>query len=265
MICIWRTMHGLQCKKFNQAGFTVPELIVVMTLTLLFSTMVMSFAFDYWGITASLQNSNDTLVTRQNLGDTLRNRINVASNLLNQNSIIDPNAPESSSGEWPMLHAVPLTVLTPTPGQIKPILYYEAPVLDATKNFVMRGTSPHQNNFMLYLDGTTKQLLLRTLANEVTENVTKTTCPSSHIVAGCGADRVMADDVVSVSTKYFSKSGNALNHNDVIDPETGVAIGPDFPDVEVVELTINLKKRATIRGTADSSSQTTIRVALRNG
>lgn len=249
----------------SQKGFTVPELIVVMTLTLLFTTMIFSFAFDYWGNTASLQSSNDTLVSRQNLGDTLRNRLNVASSLLNQNSIVDIYSPDTATGQWPIIHAVPSEIMMPAPGQIAPVMYYEAPVLDYTKNFVMRGAAPHQNEFILYLDGSKKQLMLRVLANDVAGNAMKTTCPANHADDSCQADRILAEDVISVSTKYFSKSGNVLNHNDVIDPETGDSIGPDFPDVEVVELTINLKKRAVIHGTADSTSQTTVRVALRNG
>ena len=216
-----------------------------------------------------MQNSSDTLVTRQNLGDSLRNRLNVATTLLNQNSIPDVNTMaadplEVSGSFWQVLHAVPDTIAMPAKGTYAPVLYYEAPVLDTNKNFVMRGVSPYQDEFVLYLDGTTKQLKLRTLANpEASGNRLATTCPQAS--GGCAADAVLADDISAVTLKYFSKSGNIINRNDVLDPEKGLPIGPDFPDVEVVELTITLKKRAVIKGTATSESNTNIRVALRNG
>lgn len=254
----------------SQTGFTVPELIIVMVLTLLFSSLVLSFAFDFWGTATDLQNSSETLVTRQNIGDRLRGQLNVASTLLNQNSIADTNAnvsdPSDVSGTaWLNMHAVPETVATPVAGQYAPILYYAAPALNASKNFIMRGVEPEQNEFVLYLDGAQKKLMLRTLANPASGNVARTSCPASVANASCPVDRTLADDVVSVGKKYFSKSGNTINWNDVIDPDTGASIGPDYPDVEVVELTITLRKRAVIHGRADSLSSTTVRVALRNG
>ncbi len=254
----------------SQNGFTVPELIVVMVLTLLFSTMVLSFAFDFWGTATDLQNSSETLVTRQNLGDRLRGRLNVASTLLNQNSIADAQAnvsdPSDVSGtHWLILHAVPETVPMPAAANFTPILYYAAPTVDSSKNFIMRGVEPHQDEFVMYLDGSTKKLMIRTLANDVSGNVLKTTCPASVASSTCPADSTIAEDVLSVSKKYFSKSGNPINWNDVKDPDTGESIGPDYADVEVVELTVTLFKRAVVHGQADSRSNTTVRVALRNG
>lgn len=254
----------------SQKGFTVPELIVVMVLTLLFSTMVLSFAFDFWGTATDLQNSSETLVTRQNIGDRLRSRLNVASTLLNQNSIVDANAnvadPSDVSGtHWLTLHAVPETVATPANGQFVPVLYYAAPTLDASKKYIMRGVEPEQDEFVMYLDGSQKKLMLRTLANAVSGNALRSSCPAGAASATCPADRTLAEDVVLVSKKYFSKSGNTINWNDVLDPETGASIGPDYADVEVVELTLSLRKRAVIHGQADSVSNTTVRVALRNG
>ncbi len=254
----------------SNGGFTVPELVVVMVLTLVFSTLVLSFAFDFWGVATNLQNSSETLVTRQNLGDNLRNRLNVATTLLNQTSIADVNANVSDASDvtgthWVLLHAVPTTLSMPTKGSYAPILYYEAPAIDANKNFLMRGVQPAQNEFVMYLDGTAKALMLRSLANDVSENSLSTSCPPSVVTSLCPVDKTLASDVLSVSTKYFSKSGNTIDWNQVKDPITGESIGPDFPDVEVIELTIVLKKRAVIHGEADSISKTTIRVALRNG
>lgn len=255
----------------SQSGFTVPELIVVMVLTVLFSGMIMSFSLDFWGSSTSLQNSSETLVTRQNVGDALRERFNAASTLINQNSIPDintavPDPTDLSGTHWQILHAIPGLTSTPSPGTIAPLLYYAAPSTDASKNIIMNGVSPFYDEFVLYIDGTSKTLKARSLANSsASNNRVKTSCPASAVSATCPEDRTLANNVSGVSMRYFSRSGNLLDWNSVTDPDTGVSIGPDFSSVEVVELTINFRKKATIKGSADSISNTIVRVALRNG
>jgi prepilin-type N-terminal cleavage/methylation domain-containing protein len=261
----------LQKKQNIQSGFTIPELIVVMALTVMFSGLILSFSLDFWGSSTSLQNSSETLVGRQNVGDALRERFNTASSLLNQNSIPDLNTavPEPSDltgTHWQILHAVPGLATMPSPGTISPILYYASPSVDVSKNIIMNGVNPFYDEFVLYLDGTSKTLSARSLANPgTTDNRVKTSCPTSTVSATCPEDRILANNVSGVSLRYFSRSGNLLDWSSITDPDTGAFIGPDFSSVEVVELTINFRKKATVKGSADSISNTIVRVALRNG
>lgn len=253
------------------AGFTVVELVVVMTLTLIFSGMIISFALDYWGNTSSLQSSNETLVTRQNAGDILRDQLNRATGLIIQNGIPDPNtevadATEPSGSYWLALHAVPGDIAMPAAGNFTPVFYYTAPSTDASHIQILNGVQPYYDEFVLYLDGSTKELRLRTLTNpSASGNRLRTTCPTAAATASCPADRIVARDVYSVGMNYFSRSGNQINYQSIIDSTTGEYIGPDFPSVEVVEVTINLKKPAIIHGRNDTTNATIIRVALRNG
>lgn len=255
----------------QQAGLTVIELIVVMTLTLIFSGMVISFALDYWGASTSLQNDSETFVTRQNLGDILRDRLNSAANLINQNGIPDANThvsdPADPSGSyWTPIHAVPRDIVLPAIGQFAPVLYYNGPSVTTSKTQIMNGTQPYYDEFILYLDGSQKTLMLRNLANPgASGNRYRTTCPASAATSTCPKDRIVATDVTSVSLRYFSRSGNVIDWTSIIDPITGAYIGPDYPSVEVVELTINLGREAIINGAQDTSNQTIVRVALRNG
>ena len=130
----------------------------------------------------------------------------------------------------------------------------------------MNGTQPYENEYILYLDGTSKQLLMRSLANSsATNNATKTSCPAALASASCPADRIIADNIDSIDTRYFSRSGIGINHQSIVDPTTGSYIGPDFTSVEVVEFNLRIFKKSTLHGGADTSSQTVIRVALRNG
>ncbi len=254
-----------------QQGFTIVELVVVMMLTLIFSGMIMSFAIDFWGSATSLSSSNETLITRQNAGDTLRDQLNRATGLIMQNSVPDPNTevpdPAQASGSyWLPLHAVPKTISMPVAGSFAPVFYYTAPSTDRNHIAIMKGEQPYYDEFVLYLDGSKKELLLRNLVNtSASSNRLHTTCPESTVTSTCGGDRIVARNVYSVGVKYFSRSGNQINYASIVDPNTGGYIGPDFPAVEVVEVTINLKKPAVIHGTNDTTNATIIRVALRNG
>jgi len=254
----------------DQRGFSIPELIVVMTITAFLSVLILGFALDFWGTTASLDNSSETFVTRQNSGDALRDALNVGSTLISQNSLPDshtnvPDPSDATGTHWLLIHAIPGTTAMPTTGY-KPLFYYTAPSTDSNKNFIMNGTQPYYDEFVLYLNASTKQLLQRTLANPYASgNRLTTTCPPDQASASCQADKTMGSDIASIDTRYFSRSGNTIDYTSITDPATGDYIGPDFQAVEVVELTLHLSRKATIHGTADTSNETIIRVALRNG
>ncbi len=255
----------------SQRGFTVVELIVVMTLTLIFSGLVLNFALDYWGSTTSLKNSNETLITRQTAADTLRSNLERAAGLIGQNSIGDTNTavsdPSEPSGSyWLTLHAVPQTISIPADGAYAPVFYYTAPSTDTNHQWIMNGLEPFYDEFVLYLDGSSKELLLRTLANpSASGNRRETSCPKPAVTTTCPGDRIVSGDISSVETKYFSHSGNTIDYQSIVDTDTGAYIGPDFQSVEVVEVKLNLFRKATINGTNDTSASTTVRIALRNG
>ncbi|HET6925042.1 MAG TPA: type II secretion system protein [Candidatus Saccharimonadales bacterium] len=256
-------------RRVNQGGFTIPELIIMMIVTTFLTLLVITFALNFWSSSATLQNDSDALTTRLNTGDLLREQLNAASNLINQNSIQDPNAgdadPTAGPAYWLLLHAVPQTVSMPTSG-ITPVFYFQAPSVDAARNFIMNGSQPYQDEFVLYMNGANKELLLRTLVNPAaTGDRLKTSCPPALATASCPADKVMGVDVSSVALRYFSRSGNTIDYTSVVDPVYGDYIGPDFEAVEVVELTVNVHKKSIIHGGNDTSSEVIVRVALRNG
>ena len=116
------------------------------------------------------------------------------------------------------------------------------------------------------MNGTNKQLLLRTLANpNATGDKFKTSCPANLATTSCPADRILGTDVSSVGLRYFSRSGNTINYTSITDPNTGNYIGPDFQSVEVAEVTINFYRKSTLKGGRDTSNQVIVRVAMRNG
>ncbi|MFI5212788.1 MAG: hypothetical protein ACHQTE_02395, partial [Candidatus Saccharimonadales bacterium] len=163
------------------------------------------------------------------------------------------------------IHAIPATVSIGGPGTITPVIYYNRPSIDTTNNIALNGTIAYQDDIVLYLNGTTKQLLARTIANSsVTNNRAITSCPPTQATSGCPADAVIATDVSSVAMRYFSRSGNTIDYSSITDPTTGAYIGPDYPSVEVVEFTIKFDRTASVHRSTDTLTQTVIRVALRN-
>ena len=255
----------------HSEGFTLVELVIVMGMTLIVTATVLAFAIDFWGSSTSLQNDSTSFIDRNIAGDRLRDSLNVANGLIMQNSLPDSHAMKPDSGDpsgnhWLLIHAIPGSVPVGGSGAYTPLFYYQAPATDSNKNILLNGASPFMNEFVLYLNGTTKQLLFRSIANSAASgNTIKTSCPANLATSSCPSDRVYANNVSSVDLRYFSRSGNTISYTSITDPLTGAYIGPDFTSVEVVELTIHETIKATIHGAQDTINHTTIRVALRNG
>lgn len=255
----------------NQGGFTMPELIVAMVMTVMFTSLIMYFTIEYWRSLGTLQNDSETYVSRLTASDLLRDALNESSGLTNQAGIADPNAhaPDPAIGTndfWLPIHAVPGTITNGGDGTYMPVLYFRRPSLDASKNIIYNGPQPYEDEFVLYMAGTDKKLMLRTLANaSAIGNRADTTCPKSIATATCPADRLVAENVSSIDMRFFSRSGNLINYESIVDATTGDFIGPDYPAVEVVELSLRSTKKSTLKGGQDTSNQTVIRVALRNG
>lgn len=254
----------------NQSGLTIVELIVVMSVSFAMIGLVTGFALNFWGNTVSLSNSQNTLVSRLNASDYLHKSIGQATGFVNQNDIQDNNtgAPDPAivSGKyWVPVHAIPGLIPIGAAGSTQPVFYYRQPSINTTKNIAMNGKIPYEDNVILYMDGTTKQLRSRVLANtSAPANQARTTCPPVTVTASCPADRVIADDVTGVNLRYFSRSGNLIDYSSITDPVTMKYSGPDYPSVEIVELTVKLFRKAQLYRAADTTTQVVIRVALRN-
>ena len=256
--------------RLNDSGFTVVELLIVIIVSGLLMGFVTRFALNYWSSTTYLEGSQETLVSRLNSGDYLRDSLDSASGLIDQNDLADAHVgkvdpADSTQTHWIPIHAIPGTTTIGSPGTITPLIYYNRPSIDTSKNIALNGTIAYQDDIVLYLNGTTRQLLARTIANSaVTNNSAITSCPPAQATSGCPADAVVADDVASVGMRYFSRSGNTIDYTSITDPTTGAYIGPDYPSVEVVEFTIKFDRKASVHRSTDTLNQTVIRVALRN-
>ncbi len=255
--------------KYDENGFTLAEMVTSVVLTSLMMGAVVVFAMSFWRYGYVLDASLDSLVTRLNAGDYLRENLGTSTGLVTQNGLSDanpsyPDPTDPTNEHWIPIHAVPGNKIIGGNGTITPLLYYKRLSFDSSNQVIMNGVQPFQDEYVLYMNGTTKQLLVRSLANpSATGNRLKTSCPAALASLTCPADKIIASDVASVDFRYFSRSGNTMNYSSIIDPITGEYAGPDFPAVEVIELKLNLTSKILLQQ-ANNSTSTIIRIALRN-
>jgi len=254
-------------KHLNERGMSVAELMVVMVVTAVMIGAIMQFTINYQRYGYLLQADQDTLNSRLNASDYIRENVGTSTGLITQNSIPDVSPrnpdPDNATGQyWQIIHAVPGSKSVSS-GTL-PIVYFKRMSFNASNAPILNGLQPYEDEYILYLDGSKKQLLIRTLANPgASGNRLKTSCTPPG-TSSCPADRVIAEDIASVDMKYFSRTGNQIDHNSLVDPSTGNPIGPDFPVVDVLEMTVNLSKKPLFQKTNATNNSTVIRVALRN-
>jgi type II secretory pathway pseudopilin PulG len=256
--------------KRGSGGFTIPELLVVIILAAFFSTLIMDFAFNYWRDAFSLQSDEDTLTTRLDAGDILREEIGTSSGLIIQNSIADANTlvpdPTNATNQyWLPIHAIPGNKPVGSVGAITPLIYFKRYSVNISGQYIMNGTQPYEDEYVLYLSGSGKSLMQRSLANpSASGNKLKTSCPANLATVSCPADKILATDLASIDMRYFSRTGNTIDYTSIFDPNTNSYTGPDFTVVEVVEMQLNLSAKPTFQKTNSTSNSTIIRIALRN-
>lgn len=252
----------------KECGLTIVEMLVAIMLTGLLAGVVMEFTFGYWHFAYRQEADQNAMVERLNASDYLREMLGTSSGLINQNSIPDANANIPDPGDpsndyWFILHAVP--GLKTTSSADLPLLYWKRFSFDTNNNVIMNGVNPYEDEFVLYLSGSTKQLRVRALANpSAAGNRLVTTCPPAIANTSCPADKVLIRDISGVELRYFSRSGYQIDYTSSIDPLTSEYNGPDFSVAEVAELKLRLAKAPLFESANTTQSSTIIRVALRN-
>lgn len=251
-------------------GFTLIELLVTIILSGFFSMLLLFFFISYWRYGYLVQADLDTLTTRLNAGDLLREEVGTSTGLIIQNGLPDnnptvPDPADASNQFWLPIHAIPGNKPIPASGAYTPLIYFSRFAQDSSGNFILNGTQPYEDEYVLYLNGSEKSLVQRTISNSgAPGDRLKTSCPPALANASCPADKTIATDIASIDMRYFSRTGNPIDWTSIYDTTTNTYAGPDFPAVEVVEFKLNLTKKPTFQKTYATSNSTIIRVALRN-
>lgn len=255
----------------NQKGLTLVEVLVALTTMSVLIVVLVAFLVNYWSFSMYQQADLDSMVERLNASDYVRENIGSSTGLITQNSIVDANVgyqdPLYGSGTyWFPIHAVPSVIAKDQNGAISPVIYYKRLSTNPSNQLLYNGSQPYEDEFIMYIDSASRELRVRTLVNPNTTatNKLKTTCPPQSASAACPKDTTLISGVQSVEKRFFSRSGNTIDWTSVYDPLINEFIGPDNAAVEVVELKVNVSKRATFQKSDTTNNATIIRVALRN-
>ncbi len=71
-------------------------------------------------------------------------------------------------------------------------------------------TNLYTDDVIYYFDSASKKLFKRTIANSVTGNVAKTTCPPSLATSSCPGDSVVVQDIANLATSYFDSTNASV-------------------------------------------------------
>lgn len=267
----------------SSSGFTLVEMLIVVVMTTMLSMIIFAIGYQYLKQAASLGARTNFYHDRLNVADYLRQNIGLSTGLLNQNSIADSNRlvadpADATNTRWKPIHALPGSFGTTS--SVTPIVYYSQDALRQDGTPIMNGTTAYQNEFIMYHDGASSELRVRSLAHPAaTGNVTKTTCTVASPT--CPRDKVLLSGVQTVEMRYFSRSGEDIDFRDSCDPDVYYCAGStpaaceqvepytgcnglDFSQVEVAQF--KLKVRKTVESDVSRSiyNSTIIRIALRN-
>lgn len=240
-----------------------------IVMTGIITTMLLAFMFQYLKVGYATDASLETLVSRLNAADYIRESIGTSTGLISQNGLPDartlvPDPAQPSNTYWLPIHAIPDT-RTAAAGSYTPIVYYRRFSVTSTKALIMNGTTPYEDEYVIYLNGTTGQLLVRTIANNsAPSNAAKSSCPPASTTASCPADKILARNVTSVASRFFSRSGNLIDYRSSTDITTGQYNGPDYTSVEAIEFSINFSVKPLFEKTKTVQSTSVVRIALRN-
>lgn len=269
--------------KRAESGFTLVEMLIVVIMTTVLSMIIFGLGYQYLKQAAKLTAQTSSYNDRLNVGDYLRQNVGLSTGLLNQNSLIDSNrlVPDPSDGSgtrWKRIHAIPGAF--GSAGETTPIIYYSQDALKSDGTAILNGAAPYQNEFIVYHDGTSSELRVRTLANNAaSQNASRTSCAVA--TPSCPRDKVLLSGVQTVEMRYFSRSGDDIDFRSSCDPDVYYCAGSspaqcqqvspysgcnglDFSQVEVVQFKLKVKKAIESDRNHFIFNSTVIRIALRN-
>lgn len=215
----------------NQPGFTLVEMIVVITVLAIIGVAFFGLAANFFVTIMRNQELSDMTLTSQNLLRATVENIRFGNGVEQSNQISDPNAP---SGGWNTSESN-FVVILPVPAVTRSKTYIIDP---ATSN-------PYMNELVYYKSGAI--LYERILANpSAAGNSLVTTCPPAQATSSCPADHQLANYVSSMTFTMY-------------DQDASVTTVP--ADARSIGISLNMQRNAP--GSPINLS-TNMRVTLRN-
>jgi prepilin-type N-terminal cleavage/methylation domain-containing protein len=217
--------------KLGQAGFTLPELIISITLMMILSLMLANFIVTWMAAATLAQARTELLTNAENALDTITEDIRLSGSADQNNRWPDTNGPSGNQFGWASSGST--LVLAKAAVDHSNTIIFSDPAQYITQ----------KDNEIYYLNNGT--LYRRTLKSTDTNDAAVTTCPPASATATCPADRTIATNVSNFSVTYYDSDLNAVT--------------PD--DARAIQLSITMSKK--INGKAVSASYNT-RMVFRN-
>jgi prepilin-type N-terminal cleavage/methylation domain-containing protein len=221
---------GSKSLRQHAGGFTLVELIVVVSVFGVISVAFIGMVTSYFVVINRNNKLTEMTVDSQNLLRTTVENIRFGDGVRQTNEIVDPKNP----GGW-------------STSNTNFVIVIPVPAVDSSRQYIIDPLtgSPYMNELVYYKDGTT--LRVRKLAHpDATGNNLRTTCPPNNTEPGCTADPRLADYVNSMLFTLYDQNA---------------AITANAADARSVKIALTMQRNAP--GNPINLS-TDIRVTLRN-
>ncbi len=180
----------------NQAGYTLAEVVVVITVMAIISVVFLGMITSYFVVINRTNLLTNMTVDSQNLLRTTVENIRFGDGVRQTNQISDSHAP---GGGW-------------NTSNVAFVIIIAVPALDTSHTYIIDPNtgSPYMNELVYYKSGTT--LMQRKLANpNATGNRMFTTCPANLATTTCTADLKLADYVNTMIFTLYDQDGVQTN------------------------------------------------------
>lgn len=179
--------------KSRQAGYTIPELIIAISLFGIISVTFLGVMTNYFANITRNNAQIDMTVNSQNLLRSTVNELRYGAGVRQTNTIPDANGPGSG---WNTSNDAFVIIIA-------------SPAQDDSGDYIINpltGT-PYINELVYFKDGTT--LYRRTLANpSATGNTKVTTCPPASASASCPADAKLIENLDDMVFTLYDQDDN---------------------------------------------------------
>lgn len=216
----------------NQQGYTIPELIVAISLFGIISVAFLGLMTNYF---ASITRNNmfiDMTTNSQNLLRSTVEELRYSAGVRQTNAISDPNGPP---GGWNTSNAAFVIIIA-------------KPAQNASGDFIIDTAtgSPFNNELVYFKSGT--DLYRRTLANSAaTGNTAETTCPPPSASPGCPADTKLIEHMDDMVFTLYDQD-DATTTNPLLARSVKINLSMER-DTFGDPLTLQNSIRATLRNT----------------
>lgn len=199
-------------KRLNTFGFSVVELLVVITVTTILVVVISSFLISNLQQSTLATAKGNMLSEAQKSLDLAANDIRLSANADTNNRWPDNNSPSGASAplSW-QSNSNTLVLATAAEDSSGTIIFIDS------KNYIT-----DKNNIVYFVKDNT--LYKRSIASTATNNAAKTSCPKNKASATCPADKELLHNVTDFTVSYKNGEDAAVTPSDARSVELSVTV-----------------------------------------